>query len=56
MGHTEIVDYLVKNASANVMHADTDGWTALHNAASKGFVLTLDCLRLTPDTLILLNV
>jgi len=55
MGHAEIVEYLVKNAGANVTHADTDGWTALHNAASKGFVLSSGSRKLTLDILILSN-
>jgi len=38
MGHFQIVEYLIKTAHANVTHADTDGWTALHNAAAKGYV------------------
>jgi hypothetical protein len=36
MGHTHVVDYLIKTAHADVFHADTDGWTALHNAAARG--------------------
>lgn len=38
MGHFRIVEYLIKTAHANVTHADTDGWTALHNASAKGYV------------------
>ena len=32
----------LENAGANVEVADNDGWTALHNAASKGY---LDIVR-----------
>jgi ankyrin repeat protein len=35
-GHLQVVEYLIQTAHANVNHADTDGWTALHNSAAKG--------------------
>lgn len=37
MGHVQIVEYLVHTANAKAAHADTDGWTALHNASAKGY-------------------
>lgn len=37
MGHFHIVEYLIETAKANATHADTDGWTALHNAAAGGY-------------------
>jgi hypothetical protein len=37
IGHVEIVEYLIQTAHANVTYADTDGWTALHNASAKGY-------------------
>jgi ankyrin repeat protein len=38
MGHVHIVEYLLQTAHADITHADTDGWTALHNASAKGYL------------------
>jgi ankyrin repeat protein len=34
-GHTAVVEYLL-DSDANIHHKDKDGWTALHNASSRG--------------------
>jgi hypothetical protein len=39
VGHLDIVEFLVQNPRANVNHADTDGWTSLHNASARGYHL-----------------
>ena len=38
MGHLDIVRYLVNDGHASITRTDSDGWTALHNAAASGSV------------------
>ncbi len=42
-GHLPIVSYLLPD-KADVHAKDDDGWTALHNACSKGYLDILRCI------------
>jgi ankyrin repeat protein len=46
-GHLSVVKYLLPDR-ADVHCQDADGWTALHNACSKVFMIFLDLLSVHP--------